>query len=59
MAHEVIDQSIITWLLVCVSAPHLIKNPYITAKLVEVLYVISPVQGGTHKLYANVSKNDL
>lgn len=55
MAYEMIDQSIITWLLVCVSAPHMIKNPYITAKLVEVLYVISPAQGGTRKTYANVS----
>ncbi|XP_065369724.1 ubiquitin conjugation factor E4 B [Calliphora vicina] len=36
-----IDLSIITWLLTCVCAPHMIKNPYVTAKLVEVLFVFS------------------
>lgn len=37
-----LDHSIITWLLTCVCAPHCIKNPYVTAKLVEVLFVTSP-----------------
>ncbi|XP_061397398.1 ubiquitin conjugation factor E4 B [Musca vetustissima] len=36
-----IDHSIITWLLTSVCAPHMIKNPYVTAKLVEVLFVFS------------------
>lgn len=36
------DNSIITWLLTCVCAPQCIRNPYVTAKLVEVLFVISP-----------------
>ncbi|KAH8418760.1 hypothetical protein KR222_001367, partial [Zaprionus bogoriensis] len=36
-----IDHSIITWLLTCVCASHLIKNPYVTAKLVEVMFVLS------------------
>lgn len=36
------DHSIITWLLTCVCAPHCIRNPYVTAKLVEVLFVTSP-----------------
>ncbi|XP_055375638.1 ubiquitin conjugation factor E4 B [Condylostylus longicornis] len=36
-----IDHSIVTWLLTCVCAPHCIKNPYVTAKLVEVLFVFS------------------
>uniref|UniRef100_A0A1A9UJ04 Ubiquitin conjugation factor E4 B n=1 Tax=Glossina austeni TaxID=7395 RepID=A0A1A9UJ04_GLOAU len=36
-----IDHSILTWLLTCVCAPHLIKNPYVTAKLVEVMFVFS------------------
>ncbi|XP_034097538.1 ubiquitin conjugation factor E4 B [Drosophila albomicans] len=36
-----IDHSIITWLLTCVCASHLIKNPYVTAKLVEVMFVFS------------------
>lgn len=36
-----IDHSILTWLLTSVCAPQLIKNPYVTAKLVEVLFVFS------------------
>lgn len=36
-----IDHSIITWILTCVCAPHCIKNPYVVAKLVEVLFVFS------------------
>lgn len=38
---QAIDHPIITWLLTCVCAPHCIKNPYVTAKLVEVLFVFS------------------
>lgn len=38
---QTIDHSIITWLLTCVCVPNLIKNPYVTAKLVEVLFVFS------------------
>lgn len=40
------DDSIITWILTCVCAPQCIKNPYVTAKLVEVLFVISPQNTG-------------
>lgn len=47
------DHSIVTWLLTCVCAPHLIKNPYVTAKLVEVLFVFS--LGPTNNLNAAVS----
>lgn len=38
---EVFDHSIITWLLTCICAPQCIKNPYVTAKLVEVLFIVS------------------
>lgn len=37
-----IDDSIVTWLLTCICAPQCIRNPYVIAKLVEVLFVISP-----------------
>ncbi|XP_012159781.1 ubiquitin conjugation factor E4 B isoform X2 [Ceratitis capitata] len=38
---QTIDHSIITWLLTCVCVPNFIKNPYVTAKLIEVLFVFS------------------
>lgn len=50
------DDTIVTWLLSLVCTPHLIKNPYLTAKLVEVLFVISPsIQQTTMKIYNMVS----
>lgn len=49
-----IDHSIVTWLLTCVCAPHMIKNPYVTAKLVEVLFVFS--LGPANVLNNSVSK---
>lgn len=53
---EYMDQSIITWLLSLICAQHLVKNPYLTAKLVEILFVTSPtIQQTTHKVYNMVS----
>lgn len=50
------DETIVTWLLSLVCTPHMIKNPYLTAKLVEVLFVISPsIQQTTMKIYNMVS----
>ncbi|CRK98093.1 CLUMA_CG011461, isoform A [Clunio marinus] len=57
---DYMDQSIVTWLLSLVCAPHLIKNPYLTAKLVEVLFVISPsIQQTTMKIYKMVMSHEL
>lgn len=54
------DNTIVTWLLSLVCAPHLIKNPYLTAKLVEVLFVISPsIQQTTMKIYNMVLHHEL
>lgn len=36
------DNSLITWLLVVVCTPHCIRNPYLIAKVIEVLFVINP-----------------
>lgn len=53
---ENIDQSIVTWLITLICAPHLIKNPYITAKLVEVLFITSPtIQQSTKPIYTMVN----
>lgn len=57
---DYMDNSIVTWLLTLVCAPHLIKNPYLTAKLVEVLFVISPsIQQTTTKIYNMVMSHEL
>lgn len=48
-----VDHSIITWLLTSVCALQCIKNPYVTAKLIEVLFVVSPsIQPNTTVYYA-------
>ncbi|XP_076648891.1 ubiquitination factor E4B isoform X2 [Halictus rubicundus] len=49
------DNSLITWLLVVVCTPHCIRNPYLIAKIIEVLFVINPsVQGRTESLHDQV-----
>jgi ubiquitin conjugation factor E4 B len=49
---DYMDNSITTLLLTLICAPHLIKNPYLTAKLIEVFFVISPtIQLTTSKIY--------
>uniref|UniRef100_A0A023F2Z1 Ubiquitin conjugation factor E4 B n=2 Tax=Triatoma infestans TaxID=30076 RepID=A0A023F2Z1_TRIIF len=35
-----LDDTLVTWLLVCVCTPQAIKNPYLVAKVVEVLFVL-------------------
>ncbi|KAG8225987.1 hypothetical protein J437_LFUL003046 [Ladona fulva] len=35
-------ESLIRWLLVMVCCPHLVRSPYLVAKLVEVLFVMCP-----------------
>ncbi|XP_046673336.1 ubiquitin conjugation factor E4 B isoform X1 [Homalodisca vitripennis] len=49
------DHSMITWLLVAVCSPHCIKNPYLVAKIIEVLFVLNPgIQAHTEDLYSRV-----
>lgn len=36
------DDSLITWLLVVICTPHCIRNPYLIAKIIEVIFVINP-----------------
>lgn len=55
---DCMDQSIITLILTCVCAPKIIKNPYVVAKFVEVLFITSPtLQTQTSKLYYSVSNS--
>lgn len=38
---EGVDDSLITWLLLMICCPQLARSPYLVAKLIEVLFVIS------------------
>jgi len=49
------DQSMITWLLVATCSPQIIRNPYLVAKIIEVLFVLNPgIQAQTEDLYGRV-----
>lgn len=49
---ENMEESMITWLLVTACSSHLIKNPYLVAKIIEVIFIINPmVQNRTEHLY--------
>lgn len=57
---ESMDMSIITWLLTCICAPQMIKNPYVIAKLIEVLFVTSPtIQTSTQKFHDMIMNHQL
>lgn len=46
------ENSLITWLLVTICSSSMIKNPYLVAKLVEVVFVIIPtIQPRCEMLY--------
>lgn len=34
--------TLLTWILVCICSPAAFKNPYLIAKLIEVLFVLNP-----------------
>lgn len=49
------ENTMITWLLVAVCSPHCLKNPYLVAKIIEVLFVLNPgIQAHTEELYSRV-----
>ncbi|XP_066992504.2 ubiquitin conjugation factor E4 B isoform X2 [Anabrus simplex] len=52
---ESTEDSMLTWLLVAVCCPQFIKNPYLVAKMIEVLFVINPgIQSRTDQLHVRV-----
>lgn len=54
------EDSLITWLLVAVCNAHQIKNPYLVAKVVEVLFVINPsIQAKMESVYERVMAHQL
>ncbi|KAF7992765.1 hypothetical protein HCN44_005109 [Aphidius gifuensis] len=54
------ENSLITWLLVVICTPHCMRNPYLIAKIIEVLFVINPsVQGRTESLHDQVMSHPI
>uniref|UniRef100_A0A8D8LIT7 Ubiquitin conjugation factor E4 B n=2 Tax=Cacopsylla melanoneura TaxID=428564 RepID=A0A8D8LIT7_9HEMI len=52
---ECIEDRCIQWLLVTICSPHHIKNPYLLAKLIEVLFILNPdIQTRTSNLYDRI-----
>ncbi|XP_074108795.1 ubiquitination factor E4B [Cotesia typhae] len=45
-----LDNSLITWLLVTICTPHCIRNPYLIAKIIEVLFVINTSSQGRNDI---------
>lgn len=52
---DVVEDRCVTWLLVTMCSPQMIKNPYLLAKLIEVLFISNPdVQTRTSNLYDRI-----
>nr|CAD7398434.1 unnamed protein product [Timema poppensis] len=50
-----VEDSLVTWLLVGVCSPHYFRNPYLIAKIIEVLFVVNPgIQPRTEQLHARI-----
>lgn len=55
VAAESMEDPLITWLLVTICSPQYIKNPYLVAKIIEVLFVLNPgIQTRTEVLHNRV-----
>lgn len=63
MPYDIIDNvedSLITWLLVTICSSNMIKNPYLVAKLVEVVFVIIPgIQPRSEMLYSRLMNHPI
>ncbi|XP_034248933.1 ubiquitin conjugation factor E4 B [Thrips palmi] len=60
VAADCMEDSLICWLLVVVCAPHCIRNPYLVAKIIEVLFVINPgIQSRTENLHSRVMSHPI
>lgn len=54
------EDSLINWLLVIMCSSHCIKNPYLVAKIVEVVFILNPlVQNRTALLYDRFMTNPI
>lgn len=54
------EESLITWLLVMICSSNYIKNPYLVAKIVEVVFVLNPnIQPLTEVLYSRFMAHEV
>lgn len=54
------EDTLITWLLVTICSSNMIKNPYLVAKLVEVVFVIIPgIQPRCEMLYSRLMNHHI
>ncbi|XP_059477156.1 ubiquitin conjugation factor E4 B [Neocloeon triangulifer] len=57
---EGVNDSLISWLLLMICCPHLARSPYLVAKLIEVLFVISSgSQSNRDPLHVNLMEHPL
>lgn len=57
---EYMEDSLITWILVIICSSHCIKNPYLVAKMIEVVFVINPsIQKRTEHLYSRFMAHEV
>ncbi len=53
------DDRLITWLLLAVCVPHAFKNPYLVAKIIEVLFVLNTSMQTTETLYGRIMRHQI
>lgn len=53
------DDRLITWLLLAICVPHAFKNPYLVAKIIEVLFVLSTSLQSTDSVYLRIMTHQL
>uniref|UniRef100_A0A1B6DV73 Ubiquitin conjugation factor E4 B n=1 Tax=Clastoptera arizonana TaxID=38151 RepID=A0A1B6DV73_9HEMI len=57
---ENMDDSMISWLLVTICTPQCIKNPYLVAKIIEVLFVLNPgIHASVDVLHAKIMSHPI
>ena len=57
---NLVDNGIVTWLLISLSNTHHFANPYLVSKLVEILFVVNPsVQDKTGEMYSRIMAHPL
>ena len=48
------ENTLVTWLLLAICVPNAFKNPYLIAKIIEVLFVLNTTMQPTDNLYVQI-----